>query len=307
MLLCPQKGSLESLQKRFDETGRRFSTIKSGRHVQQFFSQARKPRFAVVAYKSPSRRFLFELRDVADASSFSPWPLAQAVQLVERIRNSTAQRLKKALPGEAATVQRVFISRDATEADKAARIRIVPLPSIGSPHVARAIRRVLVEVPPNCPLSAEDIRRAFSDLDLNVDQETGEVLEESKPVLASTEDLKLLAHYGVEDAARARLWRTVTPAALPERAARRRVDPSRRREEAKGGAERLREHAAAEWAVRQALRHAGLSASARSVRVQREPFEAKGIVQNSLRRERASPRSVSGTSRSHSPSRHPVR
>ena len=95
-------------------------------------------------------------------------------------------------------------------------------------------------------------------------------------MLVAADDRSMLDHYGVDSDRKSRLWRTVTPAALPERAARRRIDPRRRREEAKGGAERLREHAAAEWAVRQALRHAGIVALAQSVRVQREPFEAKG-------------------------------
>ncbi|MGH6841238.1 MAG: type I-G CRISPR-associated protein Csb2, partial [Methylocella sp.] len=93
--------------------------------------------------------------------------------------------------------------------------------------------------------------------------------------LVSASDGTMLAHYGIRGVAR--LWQTITPAALPERAARRRIDPARMGEEAKGGAERLREHAAAEWAVRQALRHAGIGASVETIRVQREPFESKGL------------------------------
>jgi hypothetical protein len=53
--------------------------------------------------------------------------------------------------------------------------------------------------------------------------------------------------------------------ALPERAARRRIDPLRICEETKGGAERLREQAAAEWAVRQALRHAGIDTPVQTI------------------------------------------
>jgi CRISPR-associated protein Csb2 len=86
----------------------------------------------------------------------------------------------------------------------------------------------------------------------------------------------MLSHYGLDEAPAARLWRTVTPAALPQQAARRRIDPARRRAQAKGGAERLEEEAAAAAAVVQALRHAGVAAQAEAVRVQREPFEAKG-------------------------------
>ena len=86
----------------------------------------------------------------------------------------------------------------------------------------------------------------------------------------------MLEHYGIGDVAPARLWRSVTPVALPERAARRRIDPRRMREEAKGSAERLREQGAAETAVRQALRHADIDIPVQAIRIQREPFEAKG-------------------------------
>ena len=72
------------------------------------------------------------------------------------------------------------------------------------------------------------------------------------------------------------LWRSVTPAALPERAARRRIDPARRNETAKGARERLEEETRAAGAVRQALRHAGIETAVAAVRVQREPFHARG-------------------------------
>ena len=72
------------------------------------------------------------------------------------------------------------------------------------------------------------------------------------------------------------LWRTVTPAALPERAARRRIDPVRMNETAKGGRARLEEEIRAAGAVRQALRHAGIETAVAAVRVQREPFRARG-------------------------------
>jgi CRISPR-associated protein Csb2 len=92
-------------------------------------------------------------------------------------------------------------------------------------------------------------------------------------------------HYGIEDApptgeqraiTRARLWRTVTPAALPQQAVRRRIDPAQKRAEAKGGAERAAEESKAASAVIQALRHAGVPARPLAVRAQREPLEAKG-------------------------------
>jgi hypothetical protein len=48
------------------------------------------------------------------------------------------------LPDRAWEVDRIFIGRDATEADKAERVRIVPLPSIGHEHADHAIRRVVL-------------------------------------------------------------------------------------------------------------------------------------------------------------------
>jgi CRISPR-associated protein Csb2 len=144
-LPCPQQGSLQSLEDRFRETRKRFTTIRSGRNVQQLFSQAPKPRFAIVSYNSPPRRCLFELRSVsresAGESAFAPWPLTQTVKLVEAVRDRAANWLEHAYEQsrrdeDRANVTPVFgLRRDATETDKAARIRIVPLPSIGSPHV----------------------------------------------------------------------------------------------------------------------------------------------------------------------------
>jgi CRISPR-associated protein Csb2 len=292
-LPCPQQGSLQSLENRFREAGRRFTTFKSGRIHQQLFSQAPKPRFAVVAYNSPPRRLLFELRKRAGEFGFAPWPLTKVSNLVETLRDRAAQRLNGTQPDNAATVDTVFIGRDAKEADKAARLRIVPLPSIGSPHVVRSIRRVLVEAPPDCPLPAADIAWAFSDLPV-ADQacpETGEVISETS--LVRTDDFGMFRHYGI-GAGKGdihRVWRTVTPAALPAQAARRRIDPGRLRtellathsnigsqfKEAKGSGERIDEDGRAAAAVVQALRHAGVSARASTIRVQREPFEGRGV------------------------------
>jgi CRISPR-associated protein Csb2 len=288
VLSCPQKGTLASLERRFQEIGERFRTVKSGR--QQIYTRASKPRFAPVVYASPPQRLLFELRELTDKERLGLWPLARAVRLVERIRDLAAAALKTKRPDAAATVDRAFIGRDAKEADKAARIRIAPLPSIGSPHVVPAIRRVLVEVPSNCPLSSTDIEGAFSGLLVSeeVDSETGEVIETR---LLPAEDPDMLRHYGVNDRNDVhRVWRSVTPVVLPEGAARRRIDPGRLRaelaaarkdagatlKEAKSGAERLTEERRATAAVVQALRHAGIAANTEAIRVQREPFSGRG-------------------------------
>lgn len=268
-LPCPTPGSLASLTARFDDMRKRFSR---GSGKQQLFTQPRKALFAMVIYDSPPRRELYDLRGSAPDAPFAPWPLTKILALVEVIRDQAAERLRRALPGKAGEIDRVFIGRGSTEADKPARIRIIPLPSIGHAYADHAIRRVSVEIPPNCPLRAEDITWAFSGLDVASHPETGEV----SSLLVPADDDDMLHHFGVEQTFL--LWRTVTPAALPQHAARRRIEPSRIRDRAeqKDVSERLKEEAQAASAVRQALRHAGLDAPVESIRVQREPFETKG-------------------------------
>ena len=275
-LSCPRPGSLASLTKRFAAMRRRFRTVGTGKKTSQLFAQAPKPDFRQVPYNSPSVFLLFEIRSV---DSFRPQPLERVVALTEKVRDLAVKRLKASAwrrddPKREALADKIFIGRDPQEADKARRIRIVPLSSIGHAQTERSIRRVLVAVPPDCPIATGDIAWAFSGLALDFDPETGEVRDDTAELVPASDDA-MLAHYGIEDAAR--LWRTVTPAALPERAARRRIDPRRTREEAKGGAERLSEHAAAEWTVWQALRHADIGVLVQAIRLQREPFEGKGL------------------------------
>ncbi|HLI13803.1 MAG TPA: type I-U CRISPR-associated protein Csb2 [Alphaproteobacteria bacterium] len=272
-LLCPHPGSLASLTERFNKTRGRFKKIGQGKKASLLFVQAPKPNFKPVPYNSPSTFLLFDIRK---GGAFAPQPFDRIVALEEKIRDLAVARLKASTwcredPKREIWIDKIFVGRNANEADKARRIRITPLPSIGHAQAERSIRRLLVTVPPDCPISTGDVAWAISGLAIGSDKETGEIIE-----LVPAADRTMLKHYGVEDTASARLWRTVTPAALPERAARRRIDPRRMREEAKGGTERARENAAAAAAVRQALRHVGTDARAQAIRVQREPFEGKG-------------------------------
>lgn len=266
-LRCPQPGSLKSLQDRFRANGRRFS--RSDSTGGQVFSQPPPARFRMVSYDSPPARLLFDILSAGGENAeteFAPWPLARAVELVTGTRDRAAFRLKEGLPGTAALIERVLIARDANEADKATRVRIVPLPSIGHTHADHAIRRVLVEVPPNCPLSAADVRWGFS-TGLTIDHQTGEVHSELVPA----SDGSILGHYGIGHPAR--VWRTVTPVALPRAAPRRpTAQPARR----KGAPERIAEEQRAAGAIAQALRHAGVDGGAIAIRVQREPFAGSG-------------------------------
>lgn len=292
---CPQRGSLASLITRHEKMSARFAPLmvkaptkgNPGRMkvAGQTFSQPPKARFVQVPYDSPPERRLFDLRDLAGRSQFHAWPLSKAVGLVETVRDRAAARLRTAYEEAgrhdwAACVDRVFIGRNATEADIPARIRIIPLPSIGFRHADPSIRRILLEIPRDCPLPHADVAWSFSGLALVEisDPETGEISRDVR--LVEADDRRMLYHFGIEPKEPkdkpARLWRTVTPAALPERAGRRRLDPARLGEVVKDAKERLEEEARALGAVRQALRHAAIETPVEGIRVQREPFTAKG-------------------------------
>jgi CRISPR-associated protein Csb2 len=179
-LAVPIKGSLESLIERHKETRGRFQTLYEPRPSNQgrerkvatgeIFLQPRKPRFGQVAYDSPSKQSLFDL-----IGPNALWRIDRIVELTERVRDAAADRLIEAWPAKVACIERVLIGRNTTEADKAARVRITPLPSIGHRHADHAIRRVLIEIPPNCPLRADDMEWAFSGLPVRV-SEQGEIL-----------------------------------------------------------------------------------------------------------------------------------
>ena len=276
---CPGPGSLKSLVERYEAMGERFRSESTGKKTQYAFTQPPKPRFRQIAYDSPPALLLYDLRHLARTSEFQARPLTGIARLTETVRDSAAARLAIALPAKAACIERVFgRARDLSTADKAQRIRIAPLPSIGHPNAESSIRRVLVEIPPNCPLPVDDLKWAFAGLHLGSDPETGEIRDDSLPMLVEADDWRMPDHYGVGRNGKQafRLWRSVTPAALPECAARRRIDPARRNETAKGGRERLEEETRAAEAVRQALRHAGIATAVAAVRVQREPFRARG-------------------------------
>ena len=262
-LPCPRKGSLASLAERYDVSTKRFTAVKEGGRVQHRFFQSPQPRFAKVAYDTPPRHFLFELRAATHDESFVPWSSTKAAKLVLALRDKAAGRLKEALPDEVGKIDRVLIGREATEADKAVRVRILPLPSIGHNHADRAIRRVRVEVPPNCPLRDDDLAWAFSGLE-EVEQTTGKIQWN----LVRTEERGMLDHYGVGESEQQdfHVWRTITPAVLPVR----RMGPRI------AGTKRVASETKAARAVIQALRHAGVGVPVKSIRVQREPFDRNG-------------------------------
>lgn len=134
---------------------------------------------------------------------------------------------------------------------------------------------MLIEVPPGSRLTADDVRGAFSGLE-PLDPETRASLGITVTLAADESGPDMLKHYGIGNGQGHRCWRTVTPAGLPDSAARRRIDPDHQLDQAKGGQERAQESAKAGAAVMQALRHPGVSVRAEAIRVQREPFESNG-------------------------------
>ena len=265
-LLCPRPGTGRSLAARFDGMRTRFRSGGSNRKPVRVFVQPPKPLLATVAYNAPPDRLVFARRGGDARAGFAPRQLREAAALVHEVREQAARKLCDAAPARAEDVERYLVGRGATDADKAARVRIVPLPSIGHLHADMAIRRLAVYVPQSCPLRTDDLAWAFAQV----------VWPDDDGVIASElqradDDDAMAGRY--ERAGRH--WRSVTPLALGA-ARRRRIDPARPAEDAKGATERAREEARASHAVRQALRHAGVRASPATVRVQREPFDGRG-------------------------------
>lgn len=253
---CPQAGSLKYLIKRH--------AAQRVRLENNTLTQAPKPSFVSVSYNSSPTWLLFDILARESGEHYYPQPACRVAALVERIRDLLAERLR-ALGDD--LVERVIIGRNAGESDKRRRIRIVPLPSIGSVHADQAIRRVLVEVPPDCPIQADDIRWALSGLDLSADLSTGELVDEAGPLLVVTDDKKMLGNYGiVSDREGWRAWRSVTPVALTTRRPRGR----------KPGGSRAKHLGSVAHVVRQALRHTGFVGDVEVMRVQREPLNARG-------------------------------
>lgn len=262
-LACPLPGTFASLVERHQAGGARFATYKEGRTARTSFRKPPNPRARQVGYARPSTILLFDLRSVSD-SRFHPFPTEQVVPLATCVRDRLLERLVRALPEREAEILRLVKGNGAGEQDKARRLRFLPLPSIGHAHAGLAIRRLAVEIPPDCPLRADDIAWGLAGLDLSsVDPETGEILGDG-PVLVPTADRAMLGHYTDVPARR---WRTVTPVALP-----RLSHASGRRD---GGA---RAHGEAVTAGRlaDALRHAGHDPRGAILSIQREPFHADG-------------------------------
>ena len=257
----PGPGSLESLIDRYRRKRTRLTTVGTGRKSGQLFTQPPKAFFARTGYDTPPRRLHFELREADGA--FAPRPLASAAPLITGLRNAAAEKLRESSPERSALFERLIIGRNAGPADLSQRIRLIPIPSIGAQHTDPSIRRILVEIPPNCPIRPDDLAWAFAGV-RPCDPTTGELWPGS---LVSTDDSQMADRF----VRTGLVFRSITPLALSG-AQRRRIGAGGE----KAAKERSREERSAASAVVQALRHAGIQARPAEIQVRREPFQTRG-------------------------------
>ena len=259
---CPVRNSLRSLIKRHQT--KRFIQ-KDGKIL---FVQPPKAVFKQFGYNSPLQSLHFEIRD---ETGFTPHPTRSAALLITGLRNSAAKKLAEALPSKSNLVERILVGLGAGTADLPQRVRIVPIPSVGTRYTDSLIRRIMIEVPPECPISADDILWSFNGLKPH-NPVTGESWHGR---LFPTENHNIANLYKESSS----LFRSVTAVALPK-AQRRRLSPATR--ETKSGNERSKEEMSAVNAVNQALRHAGINDIPKQVRVQLDPFHLRGTPARSF-------------------------
>ena len=262
MTATPHPGTLASLAQRFQRKRERLTTVGTGRKSREWFTQPPRASFAHTGYDAPARCLYFDLRTAE--RSFAPQALVSAAPLLTGLRDAAARRLQDALPEQAGLFERLIVGRGAGSRDLAQRIRLVPVPSIGTEHTDPSIRRIMVEVPADCPIQLDDLKWAFAGLPA-CDPQTG---ESRSGCLVSTEDTRMAKRFSEP----ARVFRSITPVALSG-ASRRRMEPA----DSKSADERGREERCAAGSVVQALRHAGVRARPMDIRLQREPFQRRGV------------------------------
>ena len=265
-LLCPCDGTRTSLAQVFESKRRGFMFFEDNRRIDNVRVSPPPPRLASIVYDAGPTRFMFDLILPSSRQEFDSIPLNAAAKLVKEVRDKAAHWLRTNLPHVSDRVDIYLVGRNAKDGDKAKRVQIVPIPSVGHEHADMGIRRIAAYVPQSCPLDADDLASAFAQIKW-VDTD-GKIYRE----LRRTEDDRITKHFQATE----QHWRSVTPLALPE-APRRRIEPSLRSEEAKGSAERIAEETCAAAALNHALRHAGIDTPSASVSVQREPYDNRGV------------------------------
>ena len=261
-IAVPRPGTLDSLVNRHRRNRARLRTVGVGRSKsRQLFAKPPKASFLHTGYDAPARQLHFELRTTEGV--FAPVALASAATLVASLRDAAAQRLQQALAAQTTLFERLIVGRGAGPGDLAQRIRQLPIPSIGTEHTDPSIRRIMVEIPADCPIPVADLKWAFAGLQPDKPQ-TGAA---TAVYLVSTEDARMARRF----TRTAHAFRSITPVVLSGSQPRRLGTAS-----AKTADERRREERQAAGAVVQALRHAGVRARPTDIRVQREPFQRRG-------------------------------
>jgi CRISPR-associated protein Csb2 len=263
-LPCPQAGSLLSLQKRFRDTQRRLLDVVIKGKSQIQFRQPGKGLSRIVAYDVSPTRLVFELQDLAESGRLYPLRLELAAPLTIAIRDLAFSRLSSAM-ARTAELERVILGRACEDRLRRSRVRFIPLPSIGVEHTDPSIRRVLVELTSECPIDAADLRWALAGqrLPALISRKGGAESPAARLVESSGDDM--LWQYGIVGKP-SDWWRTVTPVVLPIR-----LRPGHR-----SSSERREFEELAALSVADAIRHAGIGATAKEVRIQREPFTIRG-------------------------------
>ena len=274
----PTTGTFDSLVNRYVRKRFRLQTVVEERKVRQEFTQPPRARFRRIGYGVNKDYIYFELRD--NQGRFFPKSLSSAALVVTNIRDAGVTRLKKQMPKSARQIDRVIKGLDANASDLTRRIRIIPIPSIGSRYVEPLIRRVAIEIPPECPIHTEDLRWAFSGVQIRAtpNEETAKAFN----LVPAESDLMFSRYITTQ-----RDFSSVTALALPMNLRR-----SGKVNAVRTGSDRIQIENLARRALLQSLRHAGVLAKPREVRIQREPFDQRGVRAESFALETRFPSTV---------------
>ncbi|MBL8473465.1 MAG: type I-U CRISPR-associated protein Cas5/Cas6 [Rhodocyclaceae bacterium] len=147
--------------------------------------------------------YLYELSQATGEPAAGPSAL-HCVQLTERLRDAAAANYLQAHPEHADLVERLFVGRAATAADKPLRLRLVLLPCARAAGAELVARHLLLHIPSACPLQGADLVRAFAGL----------TLQQPHCALRPVAAIDVLQQYGIEHQAAWR-WQSITPLALP--------------------------------------------------------------------------------------------
>ncbi len=262
----PTEGSLDSLQSRYEAFLNRLRASPNQGKAELMFPN--QPRFVQIRYNTPPVRLHYEIRSLTKSQlkSFDP---AQAGFLVQRVIRFAAKKLIDSLPDKKEAIEKFLIGRNASSLDAFRRVRVFAVPTLRY-QGDRAIRRIAVEIPANCPLRVDDLEWAFNGISPLAEESKSDGVKGTLPMLVPATNHTMFERYYHE----ASIWRSETPLALPIQ--RRRIDPDKLADERKGGKERILEEDSACRAVFSALRHANINIRPNAVQVQREPYAVQG-------------------------------